>query len=96
MAERAKFFSAPCRVDGHCVYDASGNLIAAVALRGDKEEEAMATRLIAAAPAYAEAAEEFIAYEDALEAGENAKAMLLYESFSKKLLAAHASATSNQ
>lgn len=50
MSKHAAFFSAPCRVDGARVYDASSNLVATVAYRRDTEEEAKACALIAAAP----------------------------------------------
>ena len=60
----------------------------------DRSGDAFAdARLIAAAPDYAAAAEEFIAYEAAMERGDDVNAMLIYADFSKSLRAAHAKAT---
>jgi hypothetical protein len=49
-------------------------------------------RLIAAAPDYDDGARDFVAYEDAMDRGDDIQAMVLYASASKKLRAAIAKA----
>jgi len=59
--------------------------------RGDQAEAN--ARLIAAVPEYFDGTADLLAYEDAVEAGDDVQAMLLYASAVKKLRAAHLKAT---
>ena len=55
----------------------------------DRSEEEANARLISAAPEYFDGTADLIAYEAAVEAGDDVQAMLLYASAVKKLRAAH-------
>lgn len=64
---------------------------------GAQWEEAKAnTRLIAAAPEYFDGTADLLAYEEAVEAGDDERAMLLYASAIRKLRAAQTKATGAQ
>lgn len=79
---------------GTAVKAASDNYLVASCTGYYGREGAVANaRLIAAAPEYFDGTADLLAYEEAVEAGDDERAMLLYASAIRKLRAAQAKAT---